>query len=339
MNNNHLIKIVLLYVILTASLFACKKDNSSSTNTTTVNSGSIAYQDGVAQDAESMDVISSKVEQTSDNTINSLVASNFQLSSVKAYTGIQINVSTIDTSTFPKTIKLSYNWIDSTEGNNGKYAHITQSGIISVSIDTYLVAGRKLPWRSHIVRTDTYSGFTVATDSSSFSINGTRIVKILSASGSYSNDSLNYRAVSLDSVNSDLTISVSTANSNIGQFTRNAARTKNAFVHYSRSGKSVPLWTSANGDTIFVTGVIKGTNLLDSAYSRTITTTLTDISCTESPYILEINSGAITDKEGSQVIYITYSSSGCSTTCTAKNSVGTLLNTSRKLDRKFRKWW
>jgi hypothetical protein len=99
------------------------------------------------------------------------------------------------------------------------------------------------------------------------------------------------------------------------------------------------IWHPILDDTITVTGNISGTNLQDSAYTRTITTPLVYSMCPEPPHDL-IFTGVITDTEGKETMYtLTYTAHGCTTILTATNSKGKTIIIDRKVNRNFHKWW
>lgn len=316
--------------------YSCSKENSSGTSTT-ITSSSLAYQTAVAQDAESIDAISNKFEQNADNQANEVISSNFDFPQTKTSPPIVVTVSSNDTVTFPKTITLTYNKNDSVEDSKGIFEHISQTGTLIMVVDTYATGG-KMSWKNHLIRTDTIgpAGFTIKTDSASITVSGKRTVKTLSWRGELSSNGLQKRILAKDTVNSTLTFTITNGNFT-GQFTRNAARGKMFYTHFERATTDNTVWSFANTDTVYVDGILSGVNLMDSAYTRTISATLFFSSCSSGSMVC--NSGQITDMEGSQKIILSYGSNGCETDVTATNSSDKSLTVYRKLDRSFKKWW
>lgn len=333
---------LLMVVALVGFIFTgCKKDSSSSSSgPVTVNA-----QTGTAQDAESQDAVATNIEQSADDQADQLEASNFQISETKSATvaGITVTVDSKDTTTFPKTITLAF---DTTLTINGET--ITQSGNIVITVDTVAV-GKKLWWRKHVERTYTFNNFSVSTDSSSFTVNGTRTMQRIGWASTLSSNKLDLNVIITDTINSDIKINIAdtvksgtTTKTFAGSFTRNVARRRVYNVNYYKLSATKLLWHPAYlKDTLTITGTITGLNLQDSAYSRNITTPLVFALCPVFPYNL-VAKGVITDSEGkdnNKTVTITYAPDGCKNSVTAVTSNGKTITLSRKLDRKFLKWW
>lgn len=323
----HLLAIALF---LGASITSCNKDNNSpSTGTQSATSSQVA----TAQDAESQDAIATKVEQDADNQADALEASDFNLSETKGMVinGVNVDVDHPDTTYFPKVITLTFNYADTVNGE-----HMSQTGTIKITVDTVPV-GRRLWWRKHVMRTFDFTNFTVTTDSSSFTINGTRTMERKEWIPTVSSNKLALRVYVKDTIYSDLTIGI-TSGSYEGSFTRKVARTREEMIHYYKLMATRLLWhPSVLNDTLRLEGSITGVNLQDSAYSRVITQPLVYTFCPVWPHNM-IATGQITDTEGTKVIVINYTADGCSTSISAKAN-GKDVNIHRKQNRRFRKWW
>lgn len=307
----------------------CKKDSGSSSST----SGS-SSQIATAQDAETQDALATKIEQDADTQADAVESSNFHVSEVKsvAANGIGLDIDHPDTTYFPKMITLTYNYADTV---NGEY--MSQTGQIIITVDTVPV-GHKLWWRKHVMRTFNFVGFTVTADSSSFTINGSRTMKRKSWTSTHSADNLKLRVELKDTIYSNITVGI-TDGTYTGSFTRHVARSRDIVNHYYRLLATNKVWHPAFvSDSITFTGDISGMNLQDSAYLRRITTPLVFTLCPVWPHNL-IASGAIMDTEGSRVTTITYTPDGCKTTITGKDAANHAITFSRKINRRFHKWW
>ncbi len=327
MKTGKLLNLLMLVAIFAFIFTGCKKDNSSSSTSTTP---TVNTENATAQDAESQDAVSTNVEQNTEDQADALEASNYNTTETKASNGITVTVDHPDTTYFPKIITLTYNYSDTINGE-----HMSQTGTITLTVS--LQSGTSW-WRNRIKRVFAFDNFTVTTDSTSFTVNGSRTMRRLSWAPTVSSNKLALNVIIKDSITSDLTIGI-TDGSFTGSFTRMAARERVYSVNYYKLAVVNRLWHPAYlKDTLTITGIITGINLQDSAYSRLITTPIVYGLCPVYPYNL-VAKGVIKDTEGTKVITITYAPDGCENKVTATDANGKTIKVSRKLDRTFRKWW
>ncbi len=331
MKTNKLLDFLFLVAIFSLIFTGCKKSSNSNSTTTTV--PPVNIETAAIQDAESQDVIITKVENYADVLSDELESSNFVSSSPRS-----ITVKPSDTTSFPKTITLTINVNDTVNG-----VIMTQNGIITLTVDTIPV-GKKSWWRKHVSRVYSFSNYTVVNDSNTITINGTRTMHRQNWESKKSGESLSVAIQ--DSITSNLTITVQTGLSTnlitIGTFTRNAARLRSSDLYYIKTALTSPVWHPLMTDTTTITGNISGTNLQNLSYSRDIISTLTFIRCPFSPFDLLLN-GQIKDtencKNGTSVITITYYPDACSTNVSATDSDNKTIILIRNINHNFHIWW
>ena len=321
--NSLLISIVLMVVF---SIWGCKKD----TQGTDQLGGSDVT---VVQDVESQDAMAENIDQSTDNIIDGLEANDFSgLKSAQTVGPSWSILPSKDTSAtaFPKYITLTFDTDTTLNGEKFK-----QTGQIIVKLS---LLEAKYPWRKYIKREITFSNYTVENDSSSFTITGTRTLKRISIKTNPGKLTLNTTSFSLDvldSINSNMTFAI-TCGDYRGSFTRQVAKTREAIAHYE---KGVALWHPALlKDTLIYRGVIKGINLQDSVYSRTIDDAKPIVFTRCSSLVPVISSGVINIVNGTKTATITYSSDGCKTSAVVEKN-GKTKEIERKINRKFKKWW
>ncbi|HEY4785770.1 MAG TPA: hypothetical protein VIH57_06965 [Bacteroidales bacterium] len=328
MKTSKILYLWVLSVMLGLAIHGCSKDNMNGPGS----SSAITSSDiSVAQDQESQDAIVDQVNMDADNSLDLMEANNFNLSATKSASDCStVTISPKDTIVFPKTITITYNCVDTV---NGEY--MTQTGQLVILIDTIPV-GKKLPWRAHLKRSITFVDFKVTTDSSSFTINGTRTLYRM-ASTSKTLNSLNKRTEVKDSIASRLTLNISNGSSSLVA-TRNSNRTRDAINYYNRLTTTGYWHPEVSKDTIIFTGTIFGVNTMGNNYSRTITTPFVYTHCPFWPYNIVIPSGAINFTVGTNTLIVSYSADGCKTTITiTKNGKTRIIN--RRIGRKFYPWW
>lgn len=305
------------------SFSSCKKDPGNDT-TSVIPNNELA----VAQDNESQDAVAENVNQSVDNKVDAVETNNFSSLKAGMSDGIDVQVNHPDTTTFPKVITLTFN-VDTTV--NGE--HMSQTGQINILVE--LTSAQK-PWRRYLKRTITFpevNPFTVTSDSSIVVITGSHVMTRQKYEVSKTTDKTHLDV--LDSINSNLKFAI-TNGSFIGSFTRVAKRTREAIVHFE---KGLVFWRQTfRLDSLTYKGAISGVNLKGENYSRTITTPVLFTFCPVVPYNPIISQGVIALVNGSNDATITYTATGCKTTATLTSN-GKTKEITRKINRKFRRWW
>ena len=219
-------KMSILFVVATILLlgaitfFACKKDNSTnSANTTTTNTIN------QVQTSESQDATADKVESDVDSQADNLEANGYTGATTKSDPSTCVTISIDSTSSghkWPRTVTLTYNCNDTINGDV-----ISQTGAVKIVVDT-LTVNKKRGYSRSI----TFNNYTIGTDSSSVTLNGTRTVRCISVNAStVSATSTNYRLELKDSVTSNLTFNITYKNySTTENFTRKAARLRDIIL-------------------------------------------------------------------------------------------------------------
>jgi hypothetical protein len=311
------------------SLAGCTKDDKSSDT-------GVAYTDvSASQDSESQDAIAENIDQSVDNSIDALEANDFtglKSSIIKGVSYTVANKSGIgepkDTSIFPKIITFTFG--DTTINSE----HISYSGTVYI-IDSLSQAQK--PWRNYLIRKVKFGNFTITTDSSSVSINGSRTVSRQSVKTSPTltpNNILtvtNVRYAVKDSVRANLSFIITKGNYT-GTFTRVVKKTREAYAHFEKV-TGTRIWIQNHlKDTLTYNGSITGVNLKSENYSRTITTPIVYKLC--SSYIPVISQGVLALTNGTNALTVTYSADNCKTIVTiAKGNKTKVIE--RKLNRSF----
>ena len=319
-------KFILLFAVagLYGMMFtSCKKDNGSDT-LSAIPGNEVA----VAQDNESQDAMAENINQSVDNKVDAVETNNFSSLKAGMSDGIDVQVNHPDTTTFPKIITLTYN-VDTTV--NGE--HMSQTGQINILVE---LTSTQKPWRRYLKRTITFpevNPFTVTSDSLTVVLTGSHIMTRQKYNYSKTVDKSHLDV--LDSINSNLNFAVTSGNFT-GSYTRIAKRTREAIVHFE---KGLVFWRQTfRLDSLTYTGSISGVNLKGESYSRTITTPVLFTFCPIVPYNPIISKGEIAIVNGTKDATITYSASGCKTTTTLTAN-GKTKEVTRKINRKFHKWW
>lgn len=328
----HLFTIALLIGL---SFSACKKSES------TTNVDLTGKEAAVSQDAESQDAQADNIDQSTDNIADALETNNF--SAVKSATtgGPSWTVDHPDTTYFPKVITLTFN-TDTLVGGE----KFSQKGVITIKVE--LTVANAHPWRNYVKRTITFTNFTTANDSSSFTINGTRTMtrKQVSITPAITLNNIltltKLRLSATDEITSDLTFNV-TSGSYSGSFTRQLNRTRQAIAHFEKI-TNTSIWHQIySSDTLIYKGSATGTNLIGVAYTRTISDS-DPITFTRCNFLIPvIASGTITQtvspSNGSKDVTVQYSKLDCATVVTVKVNGEVKKVFTRKATRGYKKWW
>jgi hypothetical protein len=323
---------------------SCKKDNSSDSST---NPNSLTSQQAMqVQNADAQDAIADKTEEDVDNKLDELLNNNYSAVNTKSLLAgltdtVVITVDHPDTITFPKIITLTYHSYKDSCINES----ITKNGEIIVRIDVDIHHPRL------VTRSFTFQNFSVITDSTTVTLNGTRIVRRLQDALKL-NGLQSARISVTDSINATLRFAVvKTGNTDSLIFTRNVKKLRNAITHF-RNVKYIagdPLYNlthlsfrnQPSLDSLSYTGQVTGINEKGDAYSRTITSRLIIINYRGS---LIITSGIIQYLVGTIDSYmITFDQDPVHPHFTLvnilNNNTGKTISFDRRFSRIFRRWW
>lgn len=329
-------RLLFFFLAGTLALYSCKKDSTTSNNNTLAGKQVIQLQNADAQDA-----LADKTEEDIDSKLDELQNNNYSAITTKALGTLNdtvvITVDHPDTTTFPKVVTLTfYNFKDSSINEN-----ITKNGKITVTVTSANPNHRKLvSWA--IV----FNKFSISTDSTTVTINGTRTVSRQSATLKF-NTFLSERLSVIDNITAATRFAVvSTGKTDTVKFTRNVNKVRTAVYHF-RNIIYRPLephrifWRYiASSDTISYTGSITGTNEKGDTYSKNITSPL-EITVFKGSLI--ISSGTIAYTVGSDSYQITFEEDPSHphfTLVTVKNNqTGNTTSFDRRFGRIFRRWW
>lgn len=328
----------LLFFLLAGalSLYSCKKD------TTTTNNNTLAGKQVIQlQNADAQDALADKTEEDVDSKLDELQNNNYSGITTKALGSLNdtvvITVDHPDTTTFPKVVTLTfYNYKDSSINEN-----ITKNGKITVTITSANPNHRKLVTRALV-----FNNFSVSTDSTTVTINGTRTVSRQSATLKFKGF-LSERLSVIDNITAATRFAVvSTGKTDTLKFTRNVNKVRTAVYHfrniiYRPLEPHRILWRFvASSDTISYTGTVTGTDEKGDSYSKNITTPL-EVTIYKGSLI--ISSGTMTYTVGTdsyQIIFEADTSHPHFTLVTVKNNqTGTTTSFDRRFGRIFRRWW
>jgi hypothetical protein len=329
----------LIFFILAGSLSlnSCKKDSSNSGNKTLTSQQTIQVQNADAEDA-----LADKTEEDIDNKLDELQNNNYAVSGTKSYLAnltdtVVITVDHPDTTTFPKVVTLTYySYRDSSTNEN-----IIKNGKITVTITSAFPNVRKLVSRAFV-----FNNFSITTDSTIFTLNGTRLVNRQKAAFKFNGiQSLRISVTDNITALTNFTI-VTSGKTDTLKFTRVVDKVRTAVYHF-RNVIYKPLDLIhylfryvASSDTITYTGTVTGINEKGEAYSKNITSPLMVTLYRGS---LVISSGTINYTAGTESYQITFEADPSHkhlTLVTIKNnSTGNTLSFDRRFGRIFRKWW
>jgi hypothetical protein len=330
----------LFFFILAGSLaiYSCKKDSSNSSN----NNALTVQQKAQVQNADAEDALADKTEEDIDNKLDELQNNNYEITGSKSYLAgltdtVVITVDHPDTTTFPKVVTLTYyNYRDSSFNEN-----ITKNGQIIVTITSAYPNFRKLVSRSFI-----FNNFSITTDSTILSLNGTRVVNRQSASVRFKGIQ-SIRVSVTDNITAATRWAIVTSGkTDTLKFTRNVNKLRTAIYHF-RNVIYKPLDLVhflfryvASSDTITYTGTVTGINEKGDAYSKSITSPLTITLYRGS---LVVSSGELTYVDGTDSYTVTFEADPSHkhfTLVTIKNNLtGDSTSFDRRFGRIFRRWW
>jgi hypothetical protein len=329
-------KLLFFFLAGALSLYSCKKDSTTANNNTLTAKQVIQVQNTDAQDA-----LADKTEEDVDSKLAELQNNNYSAVSAKALgtltDTVVITVDHPDTTTFPKVVTLTYySYKDSSINEN-----ITKNGKITVTISSASPTHRKLVSWAFV-----FNNFSVSTDSTTVTLNGTRTVSRQSATLKFKGF-LSERLSVTDNITAATRFAiVGTGKTDTLKFTRNVNKVRTAVYHF-RNIIYQPLHPArifwryvASSDTISYTGTVTGINEKGDAYSKTITSPL-EVTMFKGSLI--ISSGTIAYTVGSDSYQITFEEDPVHkhfTLVTVKNNqTGNTTSFDRRFGRLFRRWW
>jgi hypothetical protein len=335
--------VIWLFFFILAGSFAlssCKKDSSNSSdsgkNTLT------SQQTAQVQNADAEDALADKTEEDIDNKLDELQNNNYSSAGMKSYLTnftdtVVITVDHPDTTTFPKVVTLTYyNYRDSSFNEN-----IIKNGKITVTINSANPNFRKLISRAFV-----FNNFSITTDSTIITLNGTRLVSRQSASVKFKGIQ-SVRVSVTDNITAATRWAIVTSGmTDTLKFTRNVNKLRTAIYHF-RNVIYRPLDPVhflfryvASSDTITYTGTVTGINEKGDTYSKAITSPLM-VTLYRGSFV--ISSGAITYIDGTNSYDVTFEADPAHkhfTLVTIKNNLtGTSISFDRRFGRIFRRWW
>jgi hypothetical protein len=334
------------YFLIIAAVFSymltgCQKDSNS-----TSSSGSLANQQiAQVQNSDVQDAVADKSDQDVDKSIDELQANNYQVSTTKSafeseYGSKTITVDHPDSTYFPKLITIVYvNYQDSTADER-----FVKNGEIDIVVSA-TGADKQL-----ITKTHTFKGYSVTTDSTTVTINGTRTVTRTAHNHKY-NGLSSLRLVTTDNIAANLSYAiVKTGQTDTLKFTRIVSKLRTSILHYDNVGgttwKLISFKNNLSKDTITFSGTVTGVNEKGENYTKTISSA--------SPLIISFYKGTPVVVSGTMDLTVT-GTTAASYTVTYKEDLPnhpyktlvTVTNNTtlkshsfdRRFGSKFTKWW
>jgi hypothetical protein len=254
--------ILLIPAVLGSMITSCKKESNSSSTGTLTN-----QQVAQVQNSDVQDALAEKTDQDVDNSIDQLQASNYKVPSSKflsASGSLVITVDHPDSTTFPKVITLVYtNFQDSTSDES-----FVRNGAIDVIVNATGNDDQLISWDQ------TFKHFSVTTDSTTFTVDGTRLIQRTAHTFQFSGQN-GLRITNTASITGSLSYAITkTGASDTLKFTRVLARERKAFLHFDNIGG--PTWAASrfrynlSKDTITWTGTVTGINEDGNPYTKTV---------------------------------------------------------------------
>lgn len=337
MKTNKFRLILVIPAIVGLSIAGCKKDSNSTTSGTMTNKQVAQVQNSDVQDA-----LAEKTDQDIDNSMNQLQADNYVAATAKSYTAsgsLVITVDHPDSTTFPKVITLVYtNFQDSTADEG-----FVKNGEVDILVTVAADDKQLITWNQ------TFKNFSVTTDSTTFTVDGNRIIERTAHSFQF-NGQQGARFTSTDNITGSLSYSITkTGAADSLKFTRVLTRIRKAFINFDNIGG--PTWhtrwlrNDLSKDTIDWSGSVTGINEDGNAYSKVVNAA--------TPLVVTFYLRTPIISSGTLDYTFTGSATG-SYTITFKedpnyprftlitvtdNSTMNKFSFDRRFSRKFRKWW
>jgi len=212
--------------------------------------------------------VADKAEQDIDKSMDELQANNYNTSNLKSAQNsgsITIEVDHPDSTTFPKVITIVYNNYQDSTANES----FVKNGTIIINVSTNAADYQK------VSRDYTFSGFTISTDSTVLSINGSRLVTRISNKARFNGlSSLVLTIKDQVSANNLKFAIVKTGQTDSLKFTRIVSKIRTSTLYFENVGGLN--WSTFNfrnilaKDTISYTGTVGGVNEKGDTYTKAI---------------------------------------------------------------------
>ncbi len=336
MKSRGLIYSLLSLAICGLTMGGCKKDNS--TTPATFTSGQVAQ----VQNSDTQDATADKNDQDVDVTLEQLQVTNYQNVTSKSLLTSGSKIVTVDhpdSTYFPKVVTIVYsNYQDSTADES-----FIRNGEIDVTV-TANGSDKQLT-----TRVQTFKDYSVTTDSTTVTINGTRTVT--KTAHTYKLKWLtSLRVSATDIITANLKYAVvKTGATDTLKFTRIVDKTRKTILHYSNIGgntwKTVKFRNILAQDTISYTGTISGVNEEGNNYSKIVSIA--------TPLVITYYKGTPIMSSGTMELSITGNTTASFTftyredpnhphrtlVTVTNNATGKTHSFDRILSRKYVKWW
>ena len=302
------------------------------------------------QNTDVQDAIADKNDQDIDNILDQLQVVNYQPSNLKSalITGSRtITVSKSDSTTFPKTIVIVYsNYPEGTADEK-----FIKNGEIDITVT--IPAGNISIDLQAVTRVQTFKNYSITTDSTTVTINGTRTVARTAHLFKFTGLT-SLRLTTTDNITANLKYAITkTGVSDTLKFTRviSAASPKirKAYLHYVNSTgtnwQTVKFVNNPALDTITYSGTVTGTIENGDIYSKTVSasTPLTVTFYNGTPVISSGTLNFVVTSSITVSFTITYKEDPAHphlTLVTVTNdATGATHSFDRRISRKFVKWW
>ena len=269
MKTNRFYSLMALGLVLGLTLTQCKKSADSPLSTTLA--GTEISQ---VQNSDSQDAVADRNDQETDNTVDELQSNNYAPSSMKSSVSgtrtITIVTGGQDSTTFPKTIKIVYdNYQDSASD---------ESFVKNGEIDIIVSVGAGNADKQLVTRAHTFKNFSITTDSTTVTVNGTRTVSRVGRALTFK-ELKSFRLKVTDNIAANLKYAITkTGVSDTMTFTRVVAKQRIAILNYVNvDPTAIKIWKNVKFrnipalDTVSYTGVVTGTNEKGSTYTKSVT--------------------------------------------------------------------
>jgi len=341
---NYFIGMFCLLVAGTLSLTSCQKNTlTPSSSASLTNQQAIELQNSQAQDAiadKTEEDIDAKLEELQNNGYSSVLTKSALAAGLTDT--VVITVDHPDSVYFPKVVTLTYYSYRDSSNNDV----IVKNGVIKVNVSLADANHPRL-----ITRAFTFSNFSVTTDSTTVTMNGTRTVN--RTQDSYKLTGLTWARISVtDYITAGLSYAVATTGStDTLKFTRNVAKTRTAISHFRNvnyNANNLPYTLlhiryvhAPSLDSLTYLGTVTGLNEKGDTYTKSVQDKLIIVNYKGS---LVVSEGSMTYTAGTTESYlITYSEDPNHkhfTLVTVKNNnTGKTKTFDRRLGGKFKKWW
>lgn len=256
--------ILVIVAIIGLSISSCKKSGNS---TTPPSEDFTNAQIDQVQNSDVQDALADKTDQDIDNSINQLQAANYQVSTPKflsASGSFVITVDHPDSTTFPKVITFVYtNFQDSTADES-----FVINGELDITITANATDKQLITWDQ------VFKQFSVTTDSTVFTLNGTRTIERTGHAFSFKGLE-GLRVTTTDNITGSLSYAIAKIGStDTLKFTRVLSRLRNAIFHFDNLGgiywQNRLLRFNLSKDTVTWSGTVTGINEKGDPYTKSV---------------------------------------------------------------------